>query len=405
MAFHPNDIRPLFPVLHQQVNGKPLIYLDNAASQQKPQSVINALAYYYANDHSNIHRAAHTLANRATAQYEETREKVAQFIHAAESRSCIFTKGTTESINLVAQSYGEIALQKGDEVLISEMEHHSNIVPWQMICAKKGAILKAIPIHDDGSINLEAFKQMLNARTRIVACTWMSNAMGVINPIEKIIHLAHQTGAKVLIDGAQAVAHMGINVQELNVDFLAFSAHKMYGPTGVGVLYAKSHLLEAMPPFLGGGEMIREVKIEHSTWNEIPYKFEAGTPNIADVIAFKKAIEFIQQIGILNIQKHEESLCQILDQALKNISVKRIGHTNKMAAVRSFVFPNLHHFDAGMLFDAKGIAVRTGHHCAQPLMKRMGIDGTVRASFAIYNTVEEVHTLIETIEKLSKLNA
>lgn len=404
MGISVNEIRSEFPILHQEINGKPLIYLDNAATTQKPKSVIEALQAFYTQDNSNIHRAAHTLANRATAHYEESRESVRRFIHAPESSSCIFTRGTTEAINLVAQSYGRMALQEGDEVLISGMEHHSNIVPWQLICAERKAILKVIPIHDDGSLAIEQLDTLITHRTRIVACVWVSNALGTINPIEQIIPRAHAVGARVLVDAAQACAHIDIDVQAFDIDFLVFSAHKMYGPTGVGVLYGKKHLLEAMPPYQGGGEMIREVRFENSTWNELPYKFEAGTPNIADVIAFKHAIGFIERIGKSEIRLHEQQLYERFVSGLHTLPIQRYGTCSNSVAVQSFTIQNLHPFDAGMLLDARGIAVRTGHHCTQPLMRRFEIEGTIRASFAVYNTLTEVDSTLEALERICKLS-
>lgn len=399
-------IRDQFPVLHQEVNGKPLIYLDNAATTQKPLSVINALTRYYQTDNANIHRAAHTLASRATQMYEDTRMAVKEFIHAAEAEECIFTKGTTEGINLIAQTWGRAYLKAGDEVLISAMEHHSNIVPWQLICEEKGAILKVIPINDRGE--LEGFDGLLSAKTKIVSVVYVSNALGTINPVAEIISKAHAVGAKVVVDGAQATSHLEIDVQKLGCDFFVFSAHKVYGPTGVGVLYGKRELLEQMPPYQGGGEMIKEVTFEKTTWNEIPYKFEAGTPNIADVIAFKGAIEFINSLGKTPMAAHENELLSAFVSGVKLMNdsfsnkISLIGTASQKVSVQSFLLPGQHPFDTGMMLDAKGIAVRTGHHCTQPLMKRFGIEGTVRASFAVYNTINEVNTLLHALEGLLK---
>ncbi len=401
-------IRTLFPVLHQQVNGKPLIYLDNAATTQKPLSVINALTRYYETDNANIHRAAHTLAARATEQYEATRHTVKAFINANEAEECIFTKGTTEGINLVAQSWGRANLQTGDEVLISGMEHHSNIVPWQLICEEKGAILKVIPINEAGELLMDEFEKLLSPKTKIVSVVYVSNALGTINPVAEIISKAHAAGAKVVVDGAQATSHLEIDVQKLGCDFFVFSAHKVYGPTGVGVLFGKRELLEQMPPYQGGGEMIKEVTFEKTTWNEIPYKFEAGTPNIADVIAFKSAIDFINSLGKTSIAAHENELLSAFVLGINEMNnsfsnkIRLIGTASQKVSVQSFLLTGQHPFDTGMMLDAKGIAVRTGHHCTQPLMKRFGIEGTVRASFAVYNTMNEVNTLLQALEGLLK---
>ena len=411
-------IREMFPVLHQNVNGKPLIYFDNAATTQKPLSVINAIKNFYENDNSNIHRGIHTLAERATTAFEATRKTVQQFINSKESEEIIFTKGTTDGINLVAQTFGKANIKKGDEVIISAMEHHSNIVPWQMICEEKGATLKVIPINDEGELLMDELERILSPKTKMVSVVWVSNALGTINPIKSIIDKAHSVGAKVLIDGAQAVSHLDINVQELDCDFLVFSAHKLYGPTGVGILYGKRELLESMPPYQGGGEMIKEVTFEKTTYNDIPYKFEAGTPNIADVIAFKYAIDFVNEIGKEEIRNYENELFKYfvgansirkLTEKVSNVKgefdspIRFIGTAKEKVAVQSFVINGMHHFDAGMMLDAKGIAVRTGHHCTQPLMKFFGIEGTIRASFAVYNTKQEIDVFVEAIERLVKL--
>jgi cysteine desulfurase / selenocysteine lyase len=398
-------IRKQFPILHQEVNGQPLVYFDNAATTQKPISVIHALEQYYTLHNANIHRGAHTLADRSTAFYEETRKLVQSFIHAKEVEECIFTKGVTESINLVAQTYGKAFLKPGDEVLISYMEHHSNIVPWQMICEQTGALLKVIPIHQDGTLDMDAFASLLSTKTKIVACVWASNALGTVNPVKEIIQAAHQVGAVVLLDGAQAGSHLAIDVQDLDVDFLTLSSHKLYGPTGVGVLYGKRQLLEKMPPYHGGGEMIKEVSFEHTTYNEIPFKFEAGTPNIGDVIAFKYALEFVNEIGKDAIRLWEHQLLQHFLEGIKSFGsnqIKLFGTATDKVAVQSFLIEGRHPFDTGLLLDARGIAVRTGHHCTQPLMKFYGIEGTVRASFAVYNTFEEIDILLAILQKLSK---
>ena len=395
-------LRSQFPVLNQEINGKKLIYFDNAATTQKPERVINAISAYYSEYNANIHRGLHSLAERATAAYENTRLTIKEFIHADEVEEVIFTSGTTESINLVSNAFGRKFLNPGDEVIISELEHHSNIVPWQMICQERGAKLKAIPIDGKGDLNIDAFKNLLTEKTKIVAVNHVSNSLGTINPVKEIIQSAHATGAVVLIDGAQASAHLDIDVQELDCDFYAFSAHKLYGPTGVGVLYGKRKLLESMDPYQGGGEMIKEVTIAKTTYSDIPYKFEAGTPNIADVVAFNEAINFVKGLGPKsNILRYEHSLLDFATEKLKEIpGLTIIGEANKKIGVISFIVDGLHHFDIGMMLDAKGIAVRTGHHCTQPLMDSYGIDGTVRVSFSIYNTLEEVSIFVESLRQI-----
>lgn len=399
-----NQIRSLFPVLHQEVHGKPLIYLDNAATTQKPQSVLDALSSYYSLDNSNIHRGAHALADRATRYYEETRDVVRDFLGAKESAEIIFTKGTTEGINLVARTFGEKYIGTGDEIIISTLEHHSNIVPWQMLCEAKGAVLRIIPITESGEIIFEEFENLLNPRTKLVSIVHASNALGTINPVQKIIKAAHAVGAKVLLDGAQSASHLLLDVQDLDCDFLVFSAHKLYGPTGLGILFGKREILEDMPPFLGGGEMIKEVSFEKTTYNEIPFKFEAGTPNIADVIAFKASIDFYREIGKVKIKQHEDELLQYAAESMSSIKgFVPVGTASEKVCVLSFNILGMHPFDVGVMLDANGIAVRTGHHCTQPLMKRLGIEGTVRASFAVYNTREEVDKLVETVSKISKI--
>ncbi|MCR9081599.1 MAG: cysteine desulfurase [Cyclobacteriaceae bacterium] len=404
MSFDLEKIRGLFPVLHQEVHGRPLVYFDNAATTQKPQAVLDALRNYYEHDNSNIHRGAHTLADRATRHYEATREKVKDFINSRESAEVIFTKGTTESINLVAQTFGRKFIGKDDEIIISTMEHHSNIVPWQMLCEEKGAKLRVIPIQENGEIVFEEFEKLLNPKTKLVSIVHASNALGTINPVKKIIQSAHEIGAKVLLDGAQSTSHLEIDVQELDCDFLAFSAHKLYGPTGLGVLYGKREILEEMPPFLGGGEMIKEVSFEKTTYNEIPFKFEAGTPNIADVIAFGQALDFIQSLGKKQIKAHEDDLLSYANQLTKDIKgFIPVGTAADKVSVLSFNIQGMHPFDVGQMLDARGIAVRTGHHCTQPLMHRFGIEGTVRASFAVYNTKSEIENMAEGIAKIARI--
>lgn len=397
-------IRAQFPVLHQEVYGKPLIYFDNAATTQKPKSVLNAISGYYEHDNSNIHRGAHALADRATQYFEATRETVQEFIGAKESAEIIFTKGTTESINLVASTFGRKNIGKGDEIIISTMEHHSNIVPWQLLCEEKEAVLKIIPITDSGELIFEEFQKLLSNKTKMVSVVHASNSLGTINPVKRIIDAAHQFGAKVLLDGAQSTSHLNIDVQELDCDFLAFSAHKLYGPTGLGVLYGKREVLENMPPYQGGGEMIKEVSFEKTTYNEIPFKFEAGTPNIADVISFKAALDFISNLSKNEIRKHEDGLLAYAQEQLSKIKgFIPIGTAQEKVSVLSFGINGMHPYDVGVMLDSRGIAVRTGHHCTQPLMKRLGLEGTVRASFAVYNSKSEIDTLVEGVEKIARI--
>ncbi len=396
-------IRAQFPVLQQKVNGKPLIYFDNAATNQKPKQVIDALVNYYQSYNANIHRGIHTLAEKATKAFEETSQVMQQFINARNVEEVIFTRGVTESINLVASSYGRAFLNEGDEVIISGLEHHSNIVPWQIVCDEKRAKLKVIPVTEIGEIDIDAYRRLLSSKTKIVAVNHASNSLGTINPVKEIIRLAHEVGAVVLIDGAQAAAHLEIDVQDLDCDFYCISSHKMYGPTGTGILYGKKNLLEKMPPYMGGGEMIKEVTFAKTTYNDLPYKFEAGTPNIADVVALKEAVNFINSIGKDQIAEYENELLAYTVEKLSVIpSVKLIGTAKQKLAVQSFVIEGIHHFDVGQMLDARGIAVRTGHHCTQPLMDSFGIEGTVRVSFSIYNTKEEIDELVQGIERIVK---
>lgn len=397
-------IREQFPILHQQVNGRQLIYFDNAATSQKPKMVIDALSKYYEEINSNIHRGVHTLAERATNAFEETRKKASEFINSKEVAEVIFTKGTTESINLVASTYGRKFIEKGDEILISHMEHHSNIVPWQMLCEEVGAVLRVIPINETGEIEYSEYQKMLNEKTAFVSVVYVSNTLGTINPVKDIIYDAHQYRAKVMIDCAQAAPHIELDVQELDCDFLALSAHKAYGPTGTGILYGKRELLEAMPPYQGGGEMIKDVSFSGTTYNEIPYKFEAGTPNIGEVVAFKAAMDFIDSIGKNNIAAYEDQLLTYAMEKLQEIEgFTPVGTADNKVSVISFNIKGIHPYDLGMMLDAKGIAVRTGHHCTQPLMDRYQIEGTARASFAIYNTMEEVDQFVDALKSIVKV--
>ena len=398
-----SKIRAEFPILHQEVNGKPLVYFDNAATTQKPQRVIKALTDYYSGYNANIHRGIHTLAEKATSAFEDSRKAVKGFINAPEAEEIIFTYGTTDGINLIASTFGRANIKKGDEIIISSMEHHSNIVPWQMLCEETGAKLKVIPINERGEIIFEAYEKMLSEKTKLVAIVHVSNSLGTINPIEEIIAKAHEYGAKVLIDGAQASAHLEIDVQELDCDFYIFSMHKLFGPTGSGILYGKRSLLEAMPPFRGGGEMIKDVTFEKTTYNDLPYKFEAGTPNIGDVVAIKQALEFVREYGKDNISKYEEERLQSANERLQTgPGLKLIGTARNKVSVISFVMEGIHHFDIGMMMDARGVAMRTGHHCTQPLMDIYNIEGTVRASLSLYNTFEEIDIMVEGLSNIAE---
>lgn len=398
-------LRKQFPILERTVKGKPLVYLDNAATSQKPLQVIEALTHYYSHYNANIHRGIHTLAEEATMAFEDSRTAVKEFLGAASSDEVIFTRGTTEAINMVANTWGRQNINAGDELLISEMEHHSNIVPWQLLCQEKGAVLKVIPVNDNGELNLEAFHQLLSSRTKLVAIVHVSNTLGTVNPVKTLIDAAHQVNAVVLVDGAQSAVHLDIDVQDLDCDFFAFSGHKVYGPTGVGALYGRRSLLESMPVFQGGGEMIKEVSFEKgTTYASLPFKYEAGTPNIADTIALKAALDFIREIGKKAIRVHEADLLNYATAQLKLIpGLKIIGEAEHKVSLASFVIEGVHPHDMGVLLDNMGIAVRTGHHCTQPLMKRFGIPGTIRASFALYNQKEEIDILITGLQKAVKM--
>ena len=393
-----------FPILEQQVYKKPLVYLDNAATTQKPQVVIDAMKRYYETINSNIHRGVHCLSQQATEEFEKARRCVQQFVNAAHDYEVIFTRGATESINLVASCFGRTFIGEGDEIIISAMEHHSNIVPWQFLCEERGAKLKVLPFDDDGVLCLDQLESLITPCTKIVAVTHVSNTLGTCNPVAEVIRIAHAHNVPVMLDGAQAVAHQPVDVQALDCDFYCFSGHKMYGPMGIGVMYGKEAWLNQMKPYQGGGEMISTVTFEKTTYNELPFKFEAGTPAVGDAIGLRTAIEYMQQIGIQNIARHEEELLQYATEKLQQINGLRIyGRAPHKAAVISFLIGNLHPYDVGVLLDHQGVAVRTGHHCTQPIMDRFGIPGTVRASFALYNTREEVDALVAAVERATNM--
>lgn len=397
-------IREDFPILHQKVHGKPLAYLDNAATSQKPRSVIEALVRFYQEDCANIHRGLHALSERATEAYEQARQKVQQFIHAASEREIIFVRGTTEGINLVAQTYGRQQVRAGDEIVISTMEHHSNIVPWQILCQEKGARLKVVPISDEGEFLLDDYEKLLSERTRLVAVTHISNALGTINPIREIVQIAHRRNIPVLVDGAQAVPHLRVDVQQLDCDFYTFSGHKIYGPTGIGVLYGKLEKLEAMPPYQGGGDMISSVTFEKTTYNRVPHKFEAGTPHIAGAIGLAAAIDYLTSIGLDAVARYEHDLLAYATEAVSSVpGLRIIGTARHKASILSFVLDGIHPHDIGTILDQEGVAIRAGHHCAQPLMQRFGVPATARASLALYNTKEEVDTLVRALEKVREV--
>ena len=404
--FDVERIREDFPILRTKVHGHPLVYLDNAATSQKPQAVIDALVRYYEGENANIHRGVHYLSQLATEEFEKARETVRAFVNAVQASEIVFTRGTTEAINLVAQTYGRAHVGAGDEVLITAMEHHSNIVPWQLLCEEKGAKLRVAPINDEGELPIEEFEKLLGPKTKVAAVAHVSNALGTINPLQQMIAMAHRRGVPVVVDGAQAVPHLAVDVQGLDADFYAFSGHKMYGPTGIGVLYGKQALLEAMPPYQGGGDMISSVTFEKTTYNKVPHKFEAGTPDMAGVAGLKAAIEYMNGVGIGKIAAHEHELLEYATKIVGQLpGVKLIGTAREKASVLSFVVEDVHPHDIGTILDQEGIAVRTGHHCAQPVMERFGIPATVRASFAVYNTKSEIDALARGIRKVHEVFA
>ncbi|MBQ5626004.1 MAG: cysteine desulfurase [Paludibacteraceae bacterium] len=394
-----------FPILNEKVHGHALVYLDNAATTQKPQVVLDAITEAYSHWNANVHRGVHHMSQVATQKHEEAREKVAQLIHAQSSEEIIFTKGTTDSLNMLARSFGDAMIKEGDEIIVSHLEHHSNIVPWQMLCERKGAVLKVIPLREDLSLDIEAFKGILSEKTRLVSVAHVSNVLGIVNPVEEIIRLAHEKGIAVCVDGAQSVPHLAMDVQQLDCDFLVFSAHKMYGPTGLGVLYGKKEWLDKLPPAEGGGEMIEHVSFEKTTYNVLPYKFEAGTPNYVGSYAFGKAIDYVQAIGLEQIAAHEHALTEYIEQELSKINQVHVyaAGREKAGAVSFNVYRAdgalIHPFDVGVLLDRQGVAVRTGHHCAEPLIDHLGVPGTVRASVGLYNTKEDIDTFIAALKK------
>ena len=398
------NVRELFDILNTSVYGKPLIYFDNAATTQKPRSVVETLTGYYTTLNSNIHRGAHYLSSTATEAYEQSRRKVQSFINAKHPHEIVFTRGTTEAINLVASSFAKRFLTDGDEIIISGMEHHSNIVPWQMACEAKNAKLKVIPFTDEGVLDMKAFEGLFGRRTKLVAVNHVSNTLGTINPIKDIVAYAHKQGVPVLIDGAQAISHIAVDVQDIDCDFYCFSGHKMYAPMGVGVLYGKEAMLNDLPPYQGGGEMIKDVSFEKTTYNELPFKFEAGTPSVGDVLGLKTAIEFMETIGIANITNHEKQLLDYAVEQMKTVDdIRFIGTAPNKTSVVSFLVGSSHPYDVGTLLDKLGVAVRTGHHCTQPIMERYGIPGTVRASFAIYNTMEEIDEFVKALKRIAPM--
>jgi len=404
LAFDVHRVRADFPILKQKIYGKPLVYLDNAATTQKPQAVIDALVHFYANDCANIHRGVHLLSERSTRAYEDTRTRLKRFIHAADEKEIIFVRGATEGVNLVAQSFVRPRLERGDEILISAMEHHSNIVPWQILCEEKGARLRIIPMTQQGELRLDEYEGLLGPRVRLVSIAHVSNALGTVNPVRRMIELAHRRNIPVLVDGAQAAPHLRVDVADLDCDFYTFSGHKMYGPTGVGVLYGKSALLEAMPPYQGGGDMISSVTFEKTIYNRLPYKFEAGTPNIAGGIALGAAIDYLEALGMERIASYEHELLKYATETFSQLAgVRLIGTAKEKASVLSFVVDGVHPHDVGTILDQEGIAIRTGHHCAQPVMDFFNLPATARASLAFYNTREEIDALAAGIRKVTEV--
>ena len=397
-------VRQDFPILKQRVHGKPLVYLDNAATTQKPQIVIDVLNRYYSSENASIHRSSHYLSEQATSAYEQARVTIADFLGATDYREIVFVRGATEAVNLVAHSYGRKYIGEGDEIVLSAMEHHSNIVPWQILCEQVGATLRVIPINDDGELLLDEYQRLVGNRTKLVAVTHLSNALGTINPVDEIIHIAHQRGVPVLVDGAQAAPHINVDVRKLDCDFYCFSGHKLYGPTGIGVLYGKAHLMDAMLPYQAGGDMISAVSFERTLYNDLPYKFEAGTPNIAGAIGLGAAVEYLSDVGLDVIAAHERELLAYATDAVSEISgLRLIGTARQKAAVLSFVLDGVHAHDIGTILDREGIAIRTGHHCAMPIMERFGVAATARASFALYNTTEEVDALVAAIRNVKQV--
>ena len=400
-SFNPNRIRDKFPILNKKINNNQLVYFDNAATTQKPIQVIESINKYYSEYNANIHRGIHTLAEKATQEYEKTRKTVSKFINSRSEKEVIFTRGTTEGINLIASSFVKNFIKKGDEIIISEMEHHSNIVPWQMICEENGIILKTINIFENGEIDLDNFKELISNKTKFLSIVHTSNTLGTVNPIKEMIEICKQNNINTMIDGAQASAHSKIDVQDLNCDFFVLSAHKMYGPTGVGIVYGKEEILEKMPPYMGGGEMIKDVNFKKTTYNELPYKFEAGTPNIGDVIGFNEALSFINNIGLDNISLYEKELKNYASNSFNKIEgINIIGNSKNKIGIFSFTMDKIHYYDLGLLLDSKGIAIRTGHHCTQPLMDKFNLEGTARVSLAIYNTKNEIDYFVEKLKQL-----
>ena len=398
-----DSIRKDFPILGKKINNNDIVYFDNAATTQKPNAVINAISDYYKNYNANIHRGVHSLAEKATTEFENTRKSLKEFINAKSEREIIFTRGATEGINLVSTSFGKEYFNEGDEIIISEMEHHSNIIPWQMISKEKGLLLKTINVKENGEIDLEDFNNLISSKTKFVSIVHISNTLGTVNPVKEIVNICNKNNIPCLVDGAQASAHTKIDVQDINCDFYVFSAHKMYGPTGVGIVYGKEELLEKMPPYMGGGEMIKDVKFETTTYNDLPHKFEAGTPNIGDVIGFNESIKYLEKIGRDNIEKYESSLRDYTNKKLNNVeNLNIIGNSKNKIGIFSFTIDKIHYYDLGLLLDAKGIAIRTGHHCTQPLIEKFNLDGTARLSLAFYNNIEEIDYFINSIEKLNR---